>query len=158
MKCKRQEEGICVQILIETNYDSFTIFFFNFLYFGFRCIMKWSEFSDTLLVCEILVFESDQFTLKSKEQGQAWIEVARNVTNETDYVVSQRSAKDRFNLLCEKHKAKQRNELKATEISPEITELDKALDDLLERVAESNVSHEIATQEKKTNDENSTGE
>ena len=79
---------------------------------------------------------------------------------ETDYVVSQRSARHRFNLLCEKHKAKQRNELKATGISPEIIELDKALDDLLERVAESNVSHEKAKEEKKTNDvkEKSTGE
>ena len=79
---------------------------------------------------------------------------------ETDYAVSQRSARDRFNLLCEKHKAKQQNELKATRISPEITELEKALDDLLERVAESNVSHEKATEEKKTNDvkEKSTGE
>ena len=68
---------------------------------------------------------------------------------ETDYVVSQRSARDRFYFLCEKHKATQRNELKAAGISPEITELDKALDDLLERVAESNLSHEKVTEEKK---------
>ena len=79
---------------------------------------------------------------------------------ETDHVVSQRSARDRFNLLCEKHKAKQQNELKATGISPEIIELHKALDNLLERVTESNLSHEKATEEKKTNDvkEKSTGE
>ena len=47
---------------------------------------------------------------------------------------------------------KQQNELKATGILPEITESDKALGDLLERVAESNISHEKAT-EKKTNNE-----
>ena len=69
---------------------------------------------------------------------------------EADYVVSQRSARDRFNLLCKKHKAKQRNELKAAEISLEITELDKTLNDLIECVAESNVSHEKATEGKKT--------
>lgn len=57
---------------------------------------------------------------------------------ETDYAMSQRSAKDGFNLLCKQHKAKQQNELKATEISPEITEFDKALDDLLQRGAQSN--------------------
>ena len=137
------------------------VFVFNLLHFGFRCIRKRSEFSDTLLVREILVIEPYRFTPKSKERGQAWTEVARNVTKalETDYVVFQRSARDRFNLLREKHKAKQRNELKATGISPEINELDKALDDLLERVA-SNVSHEKVTEEKKTNDvkEKSTGE
>ena len=63
----------------------------------------------------------------------------------------QRSARDRFNLLYENHKAKQRNELKASAISPEVTELDKGLDDLLERVAESNISHEKATEERQTN-------
>ena len=56
-------------------------------------------------------------------------------------------------MLCEKHKAKQRNEMKATGIPPEFTELDKALDNLLDRVAESNVSHEKATEERNTNDE-----
>ena len=91
---------------------------------------------------------------QSKERGQAWTEVARNKTKalEADYVVSQRSASDRFSLLYEKHKAKQQNELKATGISPEITALDKALDDLLERVAESNVSHKKAMEKKTTND------
>ena len=60
--------------------------------------MKWSEFSDTSLVHEILVFEPYQFTPKCKERWQGWTEVARNVTKalETDYVVSQRSARDRF--------------------------------------------------------------
>ena len=38
-------------------------------------------------------------------------------------------------------------------MSAETIELDKALGDLLECVAESNVSHEKATDEKKTNDE-----
>ena len=63
-------------------------------------------------------------------------------------------------MLCENHKAKQRNELKATAISREVTELDKALDDLLERVAESNISHEQAKEERQTNGgkENSTGD
>ena len=45
------------------------VFIFNFLYFGFRRITKWSEYSDTLLVREILVIEPYQFTLKSKERG-----------------------------------------------------------------------------------------
>ena len=48
---------------------------------------------------------------------------------------------------------KQRNELKAIRISCKITELDKALDDLLERVAESNISHENTVEEKETNAE-----
>lgn len=38
-------------------------------------------------------------------------------------------------------------------MSPETIELDKALGDLLECVAESNISYEKATDEKKTNDE-----
>ena len=93
------------------------VFVFNLLYFGFRCIMKWSEFSDTLLVREILVIEPYQFIPKSKERGQTWAEVARNVTKAlgTGYVVSQKLTRYRFNLLCEKHKAKQRDELRPQE-------------------------------------------
>ena len=95
-----------------------------------------SEFSNTLLVPEVLPIKPHQFTPKSKEPGQAWTEIGRNVIKalETDYVVLQRSGRDRFNLLCE-------NELKATGISPELNELDQTLD-LIERVAESNVLHE----------------
>ena len=64
-----------------------------------------------MLVFKILVIEPYQFTPKSKERGQAWTDVTRNVTNalKVDYVVSQRSARGRFNLKCEQHKAKQRN-------------------------------------------------
>ena len=95
-----------------------------------------SEFSNTLLVPEVLPIKPHQFTPKSKEPGQAWTEIGRNVIKalQTDYVVLQRSGRDRFNLLCE-------NELKATGISSEINELDQTLD-LIERVAESNVLHE----------------
>ena len=53
------------------------VFVFNFLYFGFRCNMRWSEFLDTLLVREILVIEPYQFTPKSKERGQAWTEILK---------------------------------------------------------------------------------
>ena len=53
-----------------------------------------------MLVFKILVIEPYQFTPKSKERGQAWTDVTRNVTNalKVDYVVSQRSARGRFNL------------------------------------------------------------
>ena len=117
-------------------------FFLKFLFLifyilGFHVLSNGqSEFSDTLLVPEVLPIKPHQFTPKSKEPGQAWTEIGRNVIKalETDYVVLQRSGRDRFNLLCE-------NELKATGISPEINELDQTLD-LIERVAESNVLHE----------------
>ena len=67
------------------------VFVFSFLYVVFRCIMKWSEFFDSLLVREILVIEPHQLTPKSKEWDQAWTELARNVIKalETDYVVFQ---------------------------------------------------------------------
>ena len=99
--------------------------------------MKWSELLDALPVCEILKIKHYQFTTKSKEWGQAWTEVARNVTKdlETDYAVSQKSARDRFNL-----------------------ELDEALDPLLDRVTESNFSHEKATEKKNDEKDRNKGE
>ena len=87
-----------------------------------------------MLVPEILVIKPHQFTPKNKTSGQAWTEIGRNVIKalEIDYVVLQRSGRDRFNLLCEKHRVMQRNELKAL--------------DLIEHVAESNVLCEKVTE------------
>ena len=43
----------------------------NFVpYFGFRCIFRWSEFSDTLLVREILVIEPYTLQQKGKSEGK----------------------------------------------------------------------------------------
>ena len=80
-----------------------------------------------LPVCEILKIKPYKFATKNKEWEQAWTEVAINVTKylETDYAVSQKSARDRFNLEL-----------------VEVTERE------LERVTESNVSNEKETEEK----------
>ena len=114
--------------------------------------MKWNEFSDTLLVREILVVEPYQYPTKSKERGNAWTAIATNLQQmlEPGSQVSQRSARDRFNLLVTKHKTKQRVEVAAASgISPEVTELDLALDDILERVAEASAAQEQVAEEKK---------
>ena len=51
-----KKKRIYAQILNETSY--FQVIVFNILYFGFRCIMKWSQFLDTLLACKILVIQA----------------------------------------------------------------------------------------------------
>ena len=89
--------------------------FLDFYVLGFNVLWNGpSDFSDTLLVPEILVIKPHQFTPKNKTSGQAWTEIGRNVIKalEIDYVVLQRSGRDRFNLLCEKHRGMQWNELK----------------------------------------------
>ena len=113
--------------------------FLDFYVLGFNVLWNGpSEFSDTLLVPEILVIKPHQFTPKSKKSGQAWTEIGRNVIKalEIDYVVLQRSGRDRFIMWkAQSH---------ATKLT-ESNELDKALD-LIEHVAESNVLCEKVTE------------
>lgn len=118
--------------------------------------MKWTDFIDTILTREILVIEPYQFTPKSKERGQSWSEVALNVKQALlpeSYNITQRSSRDRFNLLLAKHKTKQRKDISASGISPEQTELDAALDDLLERVEEAEKRHASNATEKKSQED-----
>ena len=109
--------------------------------------MRWSEEHDLAFVREILLFEPFKYPNGSSERGQAWQFVADslNQMEHPTFSISQRSVRDRFRVIIDKHKRKMREEGAASGISSEETELDIALQDILARIS---VSEESFNQKK----------
>ena len=79
--------------------------------------------------------EPYQHPYRSKERGDVRNQTAVNLSglDHPKIKVSKRSARDRVNLLITKHKAKIRQEENASGIVCEETELDKALEEIMDK-------------------------
>ena len=87
-------------------------------------------------VCrEVLVMEPYQHLHRSKERGDMWNQITVNLSDldHPKFKVNQRSMRVRLTLLITKHKAKIRQEENATGITCKDTELDLALEEIIER-------------------------
>ncbi|CAB3990784.1 Hypothetical predicted protein [Paramuricea clavata] len=111
--------------------------------------MLWTNRHDILLCREILVKEPYKFKHGSREKGHCWNTIADNLKSMggEKFIVDQRSVRDRFSKLEKHHKRKMAEEEKASGISPEFTELDEALEDIVERTQE--VQEEFAAENDK---------
>lgn len=114
--------------------------------------MTWTEQHDILLLREILNQQPWKHRHGSVERGQCWEMIAAvlNSLEEPKFKVSSRSVRDRYTLLSKKFKAKRAAEDKASGISPEPSEKDEALLDLIERFSEADEEHQKKSAEKKT--------
>ena len=113
--------------------------------------MRWTEHHDTLMLREILVKEPYKHKHGSVERGQIWEEIAEilNGIPEPNFAVTKRSVRDHFNTLSTNYKKRMRDEEKASGISPEITEVDEALADLLERFDQADEEFKVENNRKK---------
>ena len=87
-------------------------------------------------VCrEVLVMEPYQHPHRSKERGDVWNQVTVNLSDldHPKFKVNKRSMRDILTLLITKHEAKIRQEENATGITCKDTELDLALEEIIER-------------------------
>ena len=91
---------------------------------------------DILLCHEILVEKPYRFKHGSRECGQCWDKIANSLSHvkKPRFIVDQRSVRDHFLKLERLHKRKMAAEGRASGISPEITELDEALQDIIESI------------------------
>ena len=94
----------------------------------------------------------------SQERGKVWEKIAEslnglNTVCELNFKVTQRSAWDRHKLLVDNFKKLEREEAAASGISPEETESDNALADIIERFEEADEMHKKQTNEKKSKNE-----
>lgn len=112
--------------------------------------MQWTEEHDKIFPREILCFEPWKHKHNSIERGQLWTTVAETLClhESPKFKVTQRSVRDRFSLLTKKYKRKFAAEEKASGISPDETELDKAMGDILERFSQADAEHEKTYNEK----------
>ena len=110
---------------------------------------EWSDKHDVVLCREVLAMEPYQHPYRSKERGDVWNQIAINL-NGLDYPkfkVNKRSVRDRLTLLITKHKAKMRQEENASGIACEETELDQALEELIDK---EKLADEKSSEAKKT--------
>jgi len=112
--------------------------------------MVWTENHDTLLLREILAAQPWTHRHGSVERGQCWdgISMILCTIEEPLFKVSTRSVRDRYALLVKKYKTRRNAEAKASGISPEHTEIDDALQDLLERFEEADSARKTEKTEK----------
>ena len=95
----------------------------------------WNEEKDELLCREILVVNVFCGTKRSTvARGAKWEKVAENLNKLQDvyFKVDKRAVRDRYNNLARDLRKKIKNEEKASGIETEMTNLEKALEDLIE--------------------------
>ena len=88
-----------------------------------------------LLRREILVVKPYRFKVGMRERGHAWDKVASalNLVEGLRFVVDQRGVRERYAKLERNFKRKMAAEASASGISPEKTELDQAIESIMER-------------------------
>ena len=104
--------------------------------------MIWNEEKDVLLCRELLVVEPYNYKEKTKERGQAWSSISDHINPMPGFTVSARAVRERFKLLEGRFKKKNRDEINSTGISPEVTELDTLLEEIISRTDEAARSFE----------------
>lgn len=97
--------------------------------------MEWSDKHDLVLCREVLAMEPYQHPYRSKERGDVWNQIAINLNglDHPKFKVNKRSVRDRLTLLITKHKAKIRQEENASGIACEETEVDQALEEIIDK-------------------------
>ena len=99
--------------------------------------MYWTKAHDTLLCREVLALEPYKHKKGSNEAGKIWTDIAQSLKNcqqlKFKQNLSQRAVRERFSLLQTRYKEKEREETRASGISPEPDELDVLLEEITER-------------------------
>ena len=108
--------------------------------------MEWTEQKDMMLAREVLLCEPFQYRVGSKERGSVWSQIVTNLNTHPRFTVSQRAVRDRYGILEEK--AKQRNsEIEnGTGISSENSELDLAIQEIIEKWEEADQEFQFDNQ------------
>ena len=116
--------------------------------------MRWTKDHDLILLKEILLFEPYSQRRGSPERGRVWEQITESLNGQREdkiltVKVSQRSLRDRFNVLKNNFAKWQREEERASGISPEISEVDECLEDIIERFKERDENQRKGNEEKK---------
>ena len=105
--------------------------------------MRWTEDHDIVFLRELLLYEPYKHRKGSIERGKVWelIGDALNQMAEPNFRVTARSVRDHLKNLIDNYKRKVREEEKASGISPEESEIDVALADIIERFEVADTEH-----------------
>ena len=97
--------------------------------------MEWTEEHDNCLCQEILVLEPFKYKKGSISRGQIWEKIADNLNSLKipRFKVSKRAVRERYTVLSEKFKSKMKDEEKASGIECDLSEVEKALEEIAEK-------------------------
>ena len=106
--------------------------------------MEWTDDHDHSLCQEILALEPFKAKKGSITRGQIWDQIASNLNSleRPRFKVTKRSVRERYTLLSEKLKKKLKEE-KASGIETDMTDVEKALEEILEKEADAENTKEI---------------
>ena len=99
--------------------------------------MEWTEHHGNILCQEILVLEPFKAKKGSIARGQIWDKIANNLNSlqHPQFRVTKRSVRERYTLLSDKFRAKMRDEEKASGIDTDLSDVEKALEEIVEKEA-----------------------
>lgn len=115
--------------------------------------MEWTDRHDTYLCREMLAVGIMKTKKKTVNRAQMWETIAQNLCayDEPKFVVTKRAVRDRYGKISEKYCKRMSSEENATGISPEQSELDLVLEELIER--ENLADEETAENKRKAEEE-----
>ena len=101
--------------------------------------MEWKPELDELLLQEIIVSEPYMYKPFTRESGHMWEDIADRLNKNPEFknkIKQKRAIRDHYNLLAKKFQRKIAEEKKASGISPELSELEKLLEEIIEKFEE----------------------
>ena len=112
---------------------------------GFPGVQVWTKEHDILLCREVLSANPFSAKKNSNERGKLWEEISTNLntTSGVRFFVTKRSVRDHLNIVIKRYRKKMNTEERSTGVSPEPTELDQALADIIEMEEVASTSQEI---------------
>ena len=115
--------------------------------------MTWSTDHDEMLCREILVVDPFTGTKKGTvARGTRWEEVAENLNKiqQIYFKVDKRAVRDRYNLLSKELRNKLKREEKESGIETDMTEIEMALEDLIEKEDAAETDRELLRTRRKS--------
>ena len=105
----------------------------------------WTKEHDILLRREVPSVNPFSAKRNPNERGKLWEEISTNLnsTSGVRFFVTKRSVQDHLNILTKRYRKKMNAEERSTGVSPEPTELDQALADIIEMEEVASTSQEI---------------
>ncbi|PFX14997.1 hypothetical protein AWC38_SpisGene20811 [Stylophora pistillata] len=119
--------------------------------------MEWKQECDLPVLQEIAVSEPFRFKTSTRERGKVWEEITKRLNENKVFrnrLGSKRAVRDRYPLLAKKYKQKMTEEAKDDRRSPELTETDKLLEQIIKMLEESDSEGGEISQQVKLNKEN----
>ena len=117
--------------------------------------MTWSTVHDEMLCREILVVDPLTGTKKGTvARGTRWEEVAENLNKiqQIYFKVDKRAVRDRYNLLSKELRNKLKREEKESGIETDMTEVEMALEELIEKEDAAETEQKVVENQKKVKD------